>query len=163
MTVQLTKMVLFAQLAAALSVPSGSDSASSSKGLGQVIPLLVLTVLYWAYLRIFVPLASLVDMFGEVGGFGGWFWWVGAERRQLRCKSGGPLLLGLHQSALWLHCLVTAAPLLEALLPVSWAFLTCVWVGNPCPLQVVSCMCDLGTFVCGLLVAILPTSDPHRT
>jgi len=59
-TVQLTKMVLFAQLAAALSTDSGS------KPLGQVIPLLVLTLAYWAYLRIFVPLASFVDMFGEV-------------------------------------------------------------------------------------------------
>ena len=64
-TVQLTKMVLFAQLAAALSTDSGS------KPLGQVIPLLVLTLAYWAYLRIFVPLASFVDMFGEVRLVGG--------------------------------------------------------------------------------------------
>ncbi|PRW60571.1 rhamnose-binding lectin-like [Chlorella sorokiniana] len=89
-TVQLTKMVLFAQLAAALS--ASDSSGSNSQAVWQVIPLLVLTVVYWAYLRIFVPLASFVDMFGEV----------------------------------------------------------------------VSCACDLGTFVCGLLVAVLPASNAHR-
>ena len=65
MTVQLTKMVLFAQMAAALS--TSDSSGGGSRALGQVIPLLVLTLVYWAYLRLFVPLASFVDMFGEVG------------------------------------------------------------------------------------------------
>lgn len=46
-------------------------------------------VLYWAYIRIFVPLASLVDMISEI----------------------------------------------------------------------VSCACDMGVFVCGILVAALPASD----
>ena len=32
----------------------------------QVIPLLVLTVLYWIYMRVFIPLAAFGDMFGEV-------------------------------------------------------------------------------------------------
>ena len=68
MTVQLTKMVLFAQMAAALS--TSDSSGGGSRALGQVIPLLVLTLVYWAYLRLFVPLASFVDMFGEVGAAG---------------------------------------------------------------------------------------------
>ncbi len=29
--------------------------------------------------------------------------------------------------------------------------------------QVVSCACDLGTFVCGLLVTVLPADNPRRT
>lgn len=59
--VQMTKMVLFAQLTAVLSSGGGSTRA-----LGQVIPLLVLTALYWAYMRIVVPMSRLVDLFGEV-------------------------------------------------------------------------------------------------
>lgn len=31
-----------------------------------MIPLLVLIVLYWTYMRLFVPMASFVDMVGEV-------------------------------------------------------------------------------------------------
>lgn len=34
---------------------------------------------------------------------------------------------------------------------------------SSCVPQVVSCACDLGTFVCGLLVAVLPANNPHRT
>lgn len=62
-------MVLFAQMAAVLSVTS--ESGGGSRALAQVIPLLVLTLAYWVYLRLFVPLASFVDMFGEVGAGGG--------------------------------------------------------------------------------------------
>lgn len=34
----------------------------------QVIPLLVLIIVYWAYMRFFVPLASYADMAAEVSG-----------------------------------------------------------------------------------------------
>jgi hypothetical protein len=63
-TVQLLKLVLFAQLAAAF------GASSSVSPLWQVVPLLVLIVLYWLYVRFFVPMASLEDMVGEVSWFG---------------------------------------------------------------------------------------------
>jgi hypothetical protein len=59
-TVQLTKLVLFAQLAAVF----GASEAVSP--LWQVVPLLVLIVVYWAYFRFFVPMASFEDMVTEV-------------------------------------------------------------------------------------------------
>jgi hypothetical protein len=80
--VQLTKLVLFAQLAAVF----GASEAISP--LWQVVPLLVLIVVYWAYVRLFVPMASFCDMAAEILG----------------------------------------------------------------------CACDLGTFVCGIIVAVTPNT-----
>mgnify|MGYP001811098030 CR=1 FL=1 len=52
---------MFAQLAAVFgSVGAGANA------LWQVIPLLVLIVLYWAYVRFFVPLAFFADLAAEV-------------------------------------------------------------------------------------------------
>ncbi|PRW58310.1 hypothetical protein C2E21_3288 [Chlorella sorokiniana] len=64
-SIQLLKLVLFAQLAAVLS-SVGSGTSSKSAALWQIIPLLLLTVFYSVYVRLFVPLAGLPDLVGEI-------------------------------------------------------------------------------------------------
>lgn len=67
---------MFAQLAAVLSTLGDNSNSSSDEGsdgggggaspLVQVVPLLVLTALYWVYMRLVVPMASLADLAAEV-------------------------------------------------------------------------------------------------
>lgn len=95
--IQLLKLLLFAQLSAVLG-SLGGQSSSSSAGeagssvtpLGQVIPLLVLIVLYWAYIRWAVPMADLWDLVAEVRAAGAgrrrcWRWLRAADC-SLRCQ-----------------------------------------------------------------------------
>lgn len=66
---QLMKMVLFAQLASVLATAGNPGTSSSSGGattLWQVIPLMTVTLLYWTYMRLFAPMASLADLAAEV-------------------------------------------------------------------------------------------------
>ncbi|PSC71772.1 T9SS C-terminal target domain-containing [Micractinium conductrix] len=58
-SVQMLKLVLFAQLAATLGEREGSSA------LLQVIPLLSLTLLYWLYVRLFVPMNVVEDIIAE--------------------------------------------------------------------------------------------------
>ena len=59
-TVQTLKVVLFAQLMAVFGNGEGTSAIL------QVVLLLALTVLYWGYMRAFVPLAAFGDMLSEV-------------------------------------------------------------------------------------------------
>jgi hypothetical protein len=143
-TVQLTKLVLFAQLAAVF----GASEAISP--LWQVVPLLVLIVVYWAYVRLFVPMASFCDMAAEV--------------RRAGCTGDTTVLL--------LHLLRSIEPCFAPLnAPRCLA-------GPPnqpraappprtpptppttptTPPQILGCACDLGTFVCGIIVAVTPNT-----
>jgi hypothetical protein len=148
-TVQLLKLALFAQLAAAF------GASSSMSPLWQVVPLLVLIVLYWLYVRFFVPMASLVDTISEVIGnaptpFGcalistllAVVSVTAAE--QARQPPGLDRLGRSHSPACQCHLSLS-----RHALPVFCAAVR---------LQVIGCACDLGTFVCCIIVAVMPAT-----
>ena len=160
-TIQLLKLVLFAQLAAVF----GSSGAQSA--LWQVLPLLALICLYWAYVRVFVPMAHLADAVAEVSalqctGGSGWRWHAAAAGRS-------PALLCLLERGV--SVLVAVLPSRQPLQQTPRMSLPGFGL-HPPPnthtsptihrlLQAISCACDLGTLVCGVVVASLPSTAIH--
>lgn len=149
-TVQLLKLVLFAQLAAAF------GASSSMSPLWQVVPLLVLIVLYWLYVRFFVPMASLVDTISEVRGNA-----LTTYGCALVSTLLGVVSVTAAEQAIQLPDLHRLGrshrPACHCHSSVSRHALSvfCAAVR----LQVIGCACDLGTFVCCIIVAVMPATN----
>jgi hypothetical protein len=154
-TIQLLKLVLFAQLAAVF----GSSGAQSA--LWQVLPLLALICLYLAYVRVFVPMAHLADAVAEVSALqctGGRCIACTLAREQHSSCQKVPRLLKGGARQCWWHCAGDIAMCGRpcALSPLSFSY-------APTPhsnllMQAISCACDLGTLVCSVVVASLPST-----
>jgi len=153
--VQLVKMVLFAQLAAAVGGGEGSSA------LREILPLLSLTVVYWIYVRVFVPLTTFFDVFSEVSGTS--FVCCGTAPQGHCLPEGrhelgpcpavmfGVLLLALRTQPSPKHQQQTTDSQTLGSLPST--------LRSSSLLQLVTSACDVATFVCGIFIALSPPTN----